>query len=78
MAFFIAGSYGFAGVTAGACGLRRLARLPAQGLLQFSPAPLSLDPSRVKNLKSASTEISLVTNQEITRGLFNRFDSVIA
>jgi hypothetical protein len=29
-------------------------------------------------LKSASTEISLITNQEVTRGLFKRLDGIIA
>ena len=68
----------FAGVSEGACGLRHLARPPVQGPLPLSPVPSSLAPSRVKTLKSASTEISLVTNQELTRGLFKRLDGIIA
>ena len=54
---------------------RRVARSRPDSAL-FCPS--SLAPSRVKNLKSASTEISLVTNQWLTRGLFKRLDGVIA
>jgi hypothetical protein len=78
LAFFIAESCVFGGVPAEACGLRLSACWPAQGPIPLSPAPSSLAPSRVKILKSASTKISLVTNQELTRGLFKRLVGVIA
>jgi hypothetical protein len=78
LAFFFAESCVFVGVSAGACGLRYLAGLPVPGPISLSPAPSSLAPCRVKILKSASTEISLVTNQQVTRGLFKRLDGVIA
>jgi hypothetical protein len=78
LAFFVAGSCVFAGVSAGTCGLRYLAGLPVPGPILLSPAPSSLASSRVKTLKSASTEISVVTDQWLTRGLFKRLDGVIA
>jgi hypothetical protein len=78
LAFFIAGSRVFAGVPAGVCGFRYLAGLPVPSPISLSPAPSSLAPFRVKTLKSTSTEISLVTNQWVTRGLFKRLDGVIA
>jgi hypothetical protein len=68
----------FAGVSAGACGLLDLVRLPVQSPVSLSPRPYSLGLLGVKTLKSASTEISLVTNQQVTRGLFKRLDEVIA
>jgi hypothetical protein len=78
LAFFIAGYCVFAGVPAEACALRHTAALPVQGLLSLSPGPSSLALSRVKYLKSASTKISVVIDQELTRGLFKRLDGVIA
>jgi hypothetical protein len=51
---------------------------PVQGPIPLSPAPSSLAPSRVKILKSASTEILVITDQWVTRGLFKRLDGVIA
>jgi hypothetical protein len=68
----------FAGVSAGACGLRSLAQLRVQGPILFSPGPSSLATSRVKILKSASSKIPIITNQRVTRGLFKRLDGVIA
>jgi len=68
----------YAGVPAEACGLPLPARKSPQGPIPLSPRPSSLTLSRVKALKSASTKISLVTNQELTRGLFKRLDGVIA
>jgi hypothetical protein len=78
LAFFIDGSCVFVGVPAGACGLQDVAWSPVQGPIQLSPPPSSLVPSRVKILKSARTEISLITDQEVTRGLFKRLDGIIA
>ena len=78
LAFFITESCVFAGVSAETCGLHDAAWSPAQGPIPLSPAPSSLAPSCVKNLKSASTGISLVTNPWVTRGLFMRLDGVIA
>jgi hypothetical protein len=46
--------------------------------ISLSPGPSSPRPSSVTILKSASTKISLVTNQQVTRGLFKRLDGVIA
>jgi hypothetical protein len=68
----------FAGVSSGACGLRDLGIYALQGPFLLSPGTSSLAPSRVKYLKSASTKISLVTNQRVTRGLFKRLDGIIA
>jgi hypothetical protein len=78
LAFFIAESCVFAGGSEEARGLHNAAWLPIHDPIPLSPAPSSLAPSRVKNLKSASTEISLITNQEVTRGLFKRLDGIIA
>jgi hypothetical protein len=52
--------------------------LPVQGPLPLSPGSSSPRLASVKILKSASTKISLVTNQELARGLFKRLDDVIA
>jgi hypothetical protein len=68
----------FAGGSEEARGLHNAAWLPIHDPIPLSPAPSSLAPCRVKNLKSASTKISLVTNQRVTRGLFKRLDGVIA
>jgi len=68
----------FAGVSAGACGLRLGAWLPVKWLLSLSPSPSSLGPQSVKILKSGSTENAVVTNQWFIRGLFKRLDGVIA
>jgi hypothetical protein len=78
LAFFIAGSCVFAGVSAGTCGLREMGMKTPQGPIPLSPALSSLAPSRVKILKSASNENAVVTNQRITRGLFKRLDGIIA
>jgi hypothetical protein len=45
--------------------------------LSIRPVLLSASPC-VKILKSASTKISAIENQQVTRGLFKRLDSVIA
>jgi hypothetical protein len=68
----------FTGVSAGACGLPLPARKSLQGAIPLSRGPSSLGPHSVKYLKSGSTKISLVTIQELTRGLFKRLDGVIA
>ena len=68
----------FAGVSVGSCGLRSLCELRVQGLIPLSPACSSLALGGVIILKSASTVISLVTNHELTCGLFKRLDGVIA
>jgi hypothetical protein len=41
-------------------------------------ATLLSAPPSVKNPKSVSTAIPVITNQWVTRGLFNRLDGVIA
>jgi hypothetical protein len=78
LAFFIAESCVFAGVSAGVCGLHNAAWSPVQSDVLLSPSPSSPASSSVKILKSASTEISLVTNQSVTRGLFKRLEGFIA
>jgi hypothetical protein len=78
LAFFIAGACVFAGVSAEVCGLRDPGFSAGQGPIPHSLAPSSLALCCVKILKSASTKISLVTNQELTRGLFKRLDGIIA
>ena len=78
LAFFIWESCVFTVVPAGACGLRLPGRWWATSPISLSQGPFSLRPSSVKILKSASTEISLVTNQRVTRGLFKRLVGVIA
>jgi hypothetical protein len=78
LAFFFAESCVFAGISAETCGLRDSGFSAGQGPIPLSKRPSSLAPSRVKYLKSASTKISLFTNQWVTRGLFKRLDGVIA
>ena len=68
----------FAGVSEGACGLRYLVGLPVPGPIPLSPGPYSPRLASVKILKSASKEIQLVTDQQLTRGLFKWLDGVIA
>ena len=51
---------------------------PFQTPFLLSPGHSSLVLTSVKLLKSASTKISLVTYQQLTHGLFNRLDAVIA
>ena len=77
LAFSIAGSCGITGVAEEACGLRHRPGARS-GPIPLSPGPSSLAPPSIKNLKSGSTGNSLVTNQELTRGLFKRLDGVIA
>ena len=78
LAFLFAGSCVLAGVSAEVCGLRDPGFSAGQGPILLSLAPSSLALCCVKILKSASTEISFVTNQKLTRGLFKRLDGVIA
>ena len=68
----------YAGVSAGTCGLRDSGFSAGQGPIPLSSRPSSLALSRVKPLKSASTEIALVTDQWVTRELFKWLDGVIA